>query len=30
VNPPDALVGERNRNWRHMRPAPWIAEHWVE
>ena len=30
VNPPDALVGERNSNWRHMLPAPWIAEHWVE
>ena len=30
VNPPDALVGERHNNWRHMLPAPWIAEHWVE
>ena len=30
VNPPDALVGERNSNWRHMLPAPWIAEHWHE
>jgi hypothetical protein len=30
VNPPDALIGERNGNWRAMKPAPWIAEHWVE
>ncbi len=30
VNPPDALVGQRNRAWRRMRPAPWIADHWVE
>ena len=30
VNPPDALVGERNSNWRRMLPAPWIAEHWAE
>ena len=30
VNPPDALVGQRKRNWRHMLPAPWIAGHWHE
>ena len=30
VNPPDALIGERNANWRRMLPALWIAEHWVE
>ncbi len=29
VNPPDALVGRRNRALRVMRPAPWIADHWV-
>lgn len=28
VNPPDALAGQRNRAWRVMRPAPWIADHW--
>ncbi|MBN8511290.1 MAG: glycosyltransferase [Burkholderiales bacterium] len=30
VNPPDALAGRRNRRWRHMRPAAWVAEHWRE
>ena len=30
VNPPDALAGRRNRRWRHMRPAEWIAAHWSE
>lgn len=30
VNPPDALAGRRNRRWRHMRPAAWVAEHWTE
>ncbi|HET6598481.1 MAG TPA: glycosyltransferase [Burkholderiaceae bacterium] len=28
MNPPDAMTGRRNGNWRHARPAPWIAEHW--
>jgi len=28
MNPPDALAGERNGNWRYAKPAPWIAEHW--
>lgn len=28
MNPPDALAGRRNGNWRFARPAPWIAEHW--
>jgi len=28
VNPPDALVGRRNRSLRFVKPAPWIAEHW--
>jgi hypothetical protein len=27
-NPPDALVGRRNRRFRHIRPARWIAQHW--
>lgn len=30
VNPPDALAGRRNRRWRRMLPAPWIAAHWHE
>jgi hypothetical protein len=30
MNPPDALSGRRNGNWRYARPAPWIAEHWLE
>jgi hypothetical protein len=30
VNPPDALAGRRNRVGRHVRPAPWIAQHWHE
>ena len=28
MNPPDALAGRSNGNWRHARPAPWIADHW--
>jgi hypothetical protein len=27
-NPPDALVGRRNRHFRFIRPARWIAEFW--
>ena len=30
MNPPDALAGRRNGNWRFARAAPWIATHWVE
>jgi hypothetical protein len=30
VNPPDALVGRRNRALRFVRPARWVAEHWAE
>ncbi len=30
MNPPDALAGRRNGNWRYAKPAPWIAEHWCE
>jgi hypothetical protein len=30
VNPPDALAGRNNGNWRAARPAPWIAAHWHE
>jgi len=30
VNPPDALAGRNNGNWRAAKPAPWIAEHWTE
>lgn len=27
-NPPDALAGRRNRRFRFIRPAQWVAEHW--
>jgi hypothetical protein len=30
VNPPDALAGRRNRRFRAMQPAAWVATHWVE
>jgi hypothetical protein len=30
VNPPDALAGRRNRRFRFVKPAPWVAEHWAE
>jgi hypothetical protein len=30
VNPPDALIGQRNRWGRGLRPSPWIATHWCE
>lgn len=30
VNPPDALAGRRNRRFRYIRPAHWVAEHWTE
>ncbi len=29
VNPPDALVGRRNRRFRFIRPARWISRFWV-
>lgn len=29
-NPPDALAGRRNRRFRFIRPAAWVAEHWRE
>lgn len=29
-NPPDALVGRRNRRFRVIRPAKWIHAHWRE
>lgn len=28
INPPDALVGRRNRRFRFIKPAPWIQTHW--
>ena len=28
-NPPDALAGRRNRRFRFIQPAAWVAEHWV-
>jgi hypothetical protein len=30
LNPPDAMTGRSNGNWRQARPAPWIAERWRE
>lgn len=30
MNPPDALAGRSNGNWRYAKPGPWIAEHWRE
>jgi len=27
---PDALAGRSDGNWRHTRPARWIADHWRE
>ena len=29
-NPPDALAGRRNRRFRFIRPATWVADHWHE
>ena len=29
-NPPDALAGRRNRRFRYIRPALWVADHWRE
>ena len=29
-NPPDALAGKRNRRFRYIRPASWVADHWHE
>ncbi|WP_348688366.1 glycosyltransferase [Acidovorax soli] len=29
-NPPDALAGRRNKRFRHMEPARWIARYWNE
>ena len=28
-NPPDALAGRRNRAFRFIRPARWIAKYWT-
>ncbi|MGA0609117.1 glycosyltransferase [Caldimonas sp. KR1-144] len=30
MNPPDAIAGRSNGNWRYARPAPWIASYWHE
>ncbi len=30
MNPPDALEGRSNGNWRKAKPATWIADHWHE
>jgi hypothetical protein len=29
-NPPDALAGKRNRKFRFIKPALWVADHWKE
>ena len=29
-NPPDALAGRRNRRFRFMKPASWVADYWKE
>jgi hypothetical protein len=29
-NPPDALAGRRNRKFRFIRPARWVADYWHE
>lgn len=28
MNPPDALAGRSQGNWRHAKPARWIGDHW--
>lgn len=28
MNPPDAIAGRSNGNWRYAKPAPWIARYW--
>jgi hypothetical protein len=28
VNPPDAIAGRSQGNWRHAAPAPWLTDHW--
>jgi hypothetical protein len=30
MNPPDAILGKSNGNWRHALPAPWIEDYWKE
>jgi hypothetical protein len=30
MNPPDALAGRNNGNWRMTRAATWIGDHWKE
>lgn len=30
INPPDAIAGRRNRRFRFIKPAPWVAQHWAE
>jgi hypothetical protein len=30
MNPPDAIAGRSQGNWRVAQPAPWIAQHWRE
>lgn len=29
MNPPDAIAGRSNGNWRYAKPAPWIERFWV-
>ncbi|WP_240933114.1 glycosyltransferase [Diaphorobacter sp. HDW4B] len=29
-NPPDALAGRRNKRFRHIQPAKWVAKEWAQ
>jgi hypothetical protein len=29
-NPPEAIIGKSGKWYRHIKPSPWIKEHWVE
>ncbi len=30
MNPPDAIAGRSQGNWRVAKPASWIEQHWCE
>lgn len=30
MNPPDAIAGRSNGNWRYAKPATWVANQWKE
>jgi hypothetical protein len=29
MNPPDAIAGRSNGNWRYAKPAVWLTDHWL-